>query len=169
MHSRRDTVIGWFLVGIQFGFIGAIVLVPRDSAFDGGAAIDAISWALIAAAGLLGVWGFRHLGSGLTPLPLPNGAVDLVTSGPYRWMRHPIYTAVIVGMAGIALRTRTPVVIGLAIGLALFLSLKARWEERHLRAEFPGYPEYASRTGMFLPLRLPERAGRPGSGSPLDG
>lgn len=169
MHSRRDIVIGWILVGIQGAFIAAIVVVPRDAAFDGGALVDVAAGALIAAAALLGLWGFRHLGSGLTPLPLPNGAVDLVTSGPYRWIRHPIYTAVIVGMAGIALRTRTPLVMGLAGGLGVFLWLKARWEERHLRDGFPGYADYARRTAMFLPIRPPRRAGRPGSGGPSDG
>jgi protein-S-isoprenylcysteine O-methyltransferase Ste14 len=162
-HSRRDTHIGWILVGIQFAFIAAIVLVPRDAAFDGGIAIDIAAAVLVGAAALLGVWGFRHLGDGLTPLPLPNGAVDLVTSGPYRWMRHPIYTAVIAGMGGIALRTRTPIVITIAIGLGVFLWLKARWEEGHLREGFPGYADYARDTSMFVPLRLPGRAGRPGS------
>lgn len=169
MHSRRDTLIGWGLVAIQLAFIAAIVLVPRDAAFDGGVIIDIAASALIATAALLGLWGFRHLGSGLTPLPLPNGAVDLVTVGPYRWVRHPIYTAVVLGMAGIALRTRTPLAIGLAAGLAVFLWLKARWEEQHLRDEFDGYEAYAKTTSMFLPTRLPDRAGRPGSGAPSDG
>jgi protein-S-isoprenylcysteine O-methyltransferase Ste14 len=168
-HSRRDTLIGWALVGIQLLFIGAIVLVPRDAAFDGGVATDGAAWALIGLAGMLGVWGFRHLGDGLTPLPLPNGAVDLVTSGPYRWMRHPIYTAVMVGMGGIALRTRTPLVIAIAVGLAAFLWFKARWEEGHLRDGFPGYVEYAHRTAMFVPLRPPRRAGRPGPSDTSDG
>ena len=75
----------------------------------------------------------------------------------HRRVRHPIYTAVITGMAGIALRTRTPVAIGLAVALAGFLSLKATWEERHLRSGFPGYDEYARSTPMFLPLSPPRR------------
>lgn len=168
-HTRRDIAIAWVLVGIQFLFIGAIVLVPRDAAFDGGVAVDIAAWVLVGFAALLGVWGFRNLGDGLTPLPLPNGAVELVTSGPYRWIRHPIYAAVIVGMAGIALRTRTPLAIGLVAGLAVFLWLKARWEEGHLRTGFPGYEGYAAATAMFLPIRPRNRDRRPGTGDPRGG
>ena len=156
-HSPRDRVIGWILVAIQAGLIGGIVLVPRDAAFDGGASIDWLSWLLIGVAGLLGVWALRHLGSGLTPLPLPNGSVDLITSGPYRWMRHPIYTAVMVGMSGIALRTRSWVPLALAAALVVFLGLKSRWEERHLEAGFPGYSDYAETTARFVPIRRPKR------------
>lgn len=164
MHSRRDTIIGWALVALQFGFIAAVVLLPRDAAFDGGVAVDVFAWALVAVAGVLGLWGFRHLGSGLTPLPLPNGAVGLVTSGPYRWMRHPIYTAVMIGMIGVAVRTRSILPMTAAVGLVVFLNLKARWEETHLVAGFDGYAGYAARTARFLPLRRPEGDGRPGSG-----
>lgn len=157
VHSLRDRLIAWVLVLVQFGFIGGIVLVPRDAAFDGGIVVDVVAWGLVAIAGALGLWAFRHLGDGLTPVPLPNGAVELVTTGPYRWIRHPMYTAVILGIGGIALRTRTPLAIALAGGLALFLWAKAEWEERHLRAHFEGYADYAGRTGRFLPVRPPGR------------
>lgn len=121
-------------------------------AWDGLAVLSAIGWTGIGAALILGIWGSLHLGRGAdTPLPLPNGATELVTRGPYRWIRHPLYTAVIIGTAGIALRSRTPVVIAAAIGLAAFLAAKARWEERHLRTAFAGYADYAGKTGRFVP------------------
>lgn len=169
MHSRHDRLIAWILVLIQFGFIAAIVLVPRDPAFDGGPIVDVVAWGLVIVAGVLGLWAFRHLGDGLTPVPLPNGSVDLITTGPYRWVRHPMYSAVIVGMAGIALRTRTPVAIGLALGLALFLWSKTQWEERHLREGFDGYTAYAASTPRFLPLRPHRGAGSPGPSARHDG
>lgn len=152
-HSTRDTMIGWALVAIQGAFIAAIVLLPRRPAFDGGTAVDLIAAALVGGGGLLGLWGFRHLGRGLTPTPLPNGAVDLVTSGPYRWVRHPIYTAVMAAMAGIALRTRSLGPMLAAGGLVAFLAAKARWEERHLLAGFEGYAAYAARTPRFVAIR----------------
>lgn len=152
-HSTRDTTIGWALVAIQGVFIAAIVLLPRRPAFDGGPAIDGVAAALVVGGGLLGLWSFRHLGRGLTPTPLPNGAVGLVTSGPYRWVRHPIYTAVIAAMGGIALRTRSVGPMLAAGGLAAFLAAKARWEERHLLAGFEGYAAYAAHTPRFLAIR----------------
>jgi protein-S-isoprenylcysteine O-methyltransferase Ste14 len=66
-------------------------------------------------------------------------------------VRHPIYTAVMVGVAGIALRSRTPIVLGMAALLVVFLGLKARWEERHLAEAFAEYETYRARTGRFLP------------------
>jgi protein-S-isoprenylcysteine O-methyltransferase Ste14 len=165
-HSRRDTIIGWSLVAIQGLLIVGVVVVPRHPVWDGGRAVDATAWALIALGAILGAWGFVHLGSGLTPLPLPNGAVELITSGPYRMMRHPIYTAVMVGMSGIALTTRTPIAMAIAAGLIVFLNAKARWEERHLRIAFAGYQEYAHTTARFVPLRWPDRDRRPGSTTP---
>ena len=147
----RDRVVAWTLVAVQGILIVAIVIIPRRHAWDYNGVVNAVALGGIGLAAILGLWAAWHLGSGLTPLPLPNGAVDLVVRGPYRWVRHPIYTAVIIGMAGIALRSRTPIVIGLAGALAVFLALKARWEETHLRSAFPGYQEYQSRTGRLLP------------------
>jgi protein-S-isoprenylcysteine O-methyltransferase Ste14 len=151
-HARRDEIIGWVLVAVQAVLIAAVILLPRDAAWDGPGWLEAAAWAAIAIAAVLGTWSALHLGTGLTPLPLPNGAVDLVTRGPYRWIRHPIYTAVSLGVGAIAIRTRTPMVIATAAALILFLAFKARWEERHLMRVFPGYEDYAARTGRFVPL-----------------
>lgn len=150
-HNLRNRTIGWGLVAIQAALIGAAVLIPRDPAWEGHQWLTVIGWGLIGVAFVVGGWGALHLGSGLTPLPLPNGATDLVTRGPYRWIRHPIYTAVIMGVAGIALRSRTPAVLGVAAALGGFLWFKARWEEQHLSEAFPGYAEYTSHTGGFVP------------------
>ena len=149
--TRRDRMTAWGLVAVQAVLIVAIVIIPRRHAWGDITLVNIGALTAIGLAAILGLWSAWHLGRGLTPLPLPNGAVDLVVHGPYRWVRHPIYTAVITGMAGIALRSRTPIVIGLAGALAVFLALKARWEEIHLQAAFPGYLEYQSRTGRLLP------------------
>lgn len=77
---------------------------------------------------------------------------QLVTAGPYSYLRHPLYTGMLIAMAGTALISGQ---LGAAIGFAcgvLFLSAKARREERILEEEFgPGYADYRSRTGRLLP------------------
>jgi len=150
-HPLRDRLIAWGLVAIQFALVAAVVVIPRDPAWNDLVVVGAIAWAMIAVAVALGGWGMLSLGSGLTPLPLPNGQVELVTRGPYRWVRHPIYTAVVMGVAGIAILSRTPAALAIAVTLGLFLALKARWEEQHLSAAFPGYAEYAQRVGRLVP------------------
>jgi len=77
---------------------------------------------------------------------------ELVRSGPYRWIRHPIYTGMVVALVGSGLiRDHRKGWIGLAIVLAAFY-IKARREERFLSEEFgDSYREHSRRTGMFLP------------------
>ena len=150
-HPFRDRLVAWILVSAQAGLIAAAVILPRRPAWDAPAWFGPAAWALIGAALALGLWGARHLGDGLTPLPLPNGAVDLVTNGPYRWIRHPLYSAVVLGVGAIALRSRTWSVIAVTAALTVVLLIKARWEERHLRATFEGYSRYAAEVGRFVP------------------
>jgi protein-S-isoprenylcysteine O-methyltransferase Ste14 len=149
--TQHDRIIAWTLVAGQGILIVAIVIIPRRHAWDYNGVVNAGALGGVGVAAMLGLWAVRHLGSGLTPLPLPNGAVDLVVRGPYRWVRHPIYTAVIIGLTGIAVRSRTPAAIAVAVLLAAFLAIKARWEEIHLQSAFPGYREYQKTTGRLLP------------------
>lgn len=145
-----DRAVAWVLVASQFVLIAAVVLAPGEH-WVVSTWMQVCAAGAIAVAALLGVWAARWLGKGLTPLPLPNGRTDLVVHGPYRWVRHPIYTAVLIGTAGVALRSGTWWSVAAAGGLAALFMVKARWEELHLDAAFPGYAAYHSRTGRFVP------------------
>ncbi len=99
----------------------------------------------LALAGLaLAVWAARTLGPALTPGTEPLPGAPLVQEGPYRYMRHPIYTGVVFALAGWTLAwanwTLALIVWLLA---AWYFEGKARAEERWLRARFPEYAEYA--------------------------
>ncbi len=146
--SHRTTA--WLLVAAQFFLIGVVALLPGGH-WQATAIHQAFAAVLVGFAVVLGLWAARWLGKGLTPLPLPNGQVDLVVHGPYRWVRHPMYTAVIIGMGGIALRSGSWWSVGAWAALVALFAFKSRWEERHLESAFPGYAEYRTRTGRFLP------------------
>ncbi len=146
----RARTTAWLFVVAQMALIAAVVVAPGNQ-WDAPRASRYASWVMVGIAAVLGLWAACWLGRGLTPLPLPNGKVDLVTGGPYRWVRHPMYSAVMLGMAGIALRSGSWWSCAAAVSLVGLLAAKARWEERHLAAAFPGYPEYRKRTGRFLP------------------
>lgn len=92
-------------------------------------------------------WAARHLGSGITGLILPSRD-RLVTTGPYRWVRHPVYVGITSAMIGVALATQSTE--GLLAVLLLFLPselYRARQEERALAAVFgPAWDEYRART-----------------------
>ena len=76
-------------------------------------------------------------------------ARTLVTTGPYRWARHPIYTVYLLINLGILLRHLTvPLALVLALWVALLL-VRIRYEEGVLSAAFPEYPDYRRRVRAF--------------------
>lgn len=77
---------------------------------------------------------------------------QLVTAGPYAYVRHPLYTGILVALVGTALVSgQLGAVLGFACAI-LFFRAKARREERILETEFGlGYADYRSRTGSLLP------------------
>lgn len=98
------------------------------------------------AAGLLG------LGSNLTPLPRPKAQACLVTSGAYRFVRHPIYSGVIAISLGWAFYVQSWLTLAYALIVVAFLDIKSRREERWLMEQFPAYGDYRRRVRKFLPF-----------------
>ncbi len=145
----RQARIDWALVAVQaLLFLGVGFWPPGWSPDMPGAPLAGLAVVLIGAVGLA-VSGY-HLGRALTPLPTPNGT-GLVAKGLYRWMRHPVYTSVVVICGGVALARGEVVVWALVVVLAVFFEFKTRLEESYLLRSYDGYEGYAARTGKFLP------------------
>ena len=118
---------------------------------------EAVPW--LAAGGILGAAGVGlaaagvlALGRNLTPLPYPRKGANLVESGAYRAVRHPIYAGLVLAAFGWALAWRSPITLVLAIVLLVFLDLKSRREERWLVEAFPAYAEYRRRVKKLVPF-----------------
>jgi protein-S-isoprenylcysteine O-methyltransferase Ste14 len=150
-HTRRDTAVAWFFVAIQAALLAVMVFYPRDAGWSPTPLMRAAGSAFMGAGVVVGFWSAAYLGRGLTPSPLPNGATGLVTKGPYRFVRHPMYTSVILLGIGIAIRSGSWIVTVALVGLILLFAVKSRWEEMHLADTFPGYERYMGTTGRFLP------------------
>jgi protein-S-isoprenylcysteine O-methyltransferase Ste14 len=97
------------------------------------------------------VRGVRDLGSAMTPVPRPRDAGELIDTGVYGVMRHPIYSGLLLVMFGGAIVQASLIALGLAACLAVVLYLKSTVEERWLEARYAGYASYRARTGRFLP------------------
>jgi len=135
----------------QFTLLGLIVLLParHDWAVSEQARRAAHGVAL--AALLLMVVAATSLGRGLTAQPLPNAHAQLRTGGLYRWVRHPIYTGLLLfALAEAAASGSVLKAVAAALLIAL-ITFKARWEEGWLRQRFDGYERYARRTPRFVP------------------
>ena len=134
---------GGVWVAVQFAWFAAIIGIGwLDLAVFTFSGQTGVGWALVLAAVALGGAAALSLGRNLTPYPKPVDSGTLVARGPYRLVRHPIYTAVILGMIGIAVRGGDWISLALAFGLVPFFYAKSSYEERHLTEEYPGYESY---------------------------
>jgi protein-S-isoprenylcysteine O-methyltransferase Ste14 len=97
-------------------------------------------------------WMFRHLGLNVTSTSMPRAQATLVTSGPYRWVRHPMYTAAIILLIATVLFTANWVVALGGGGVMGLLVLRSRVEEQRLVEKFgDAYRNYQRTTGRFWP------------------
>jgi len=96
--------------------------------------------------------GFLALGSSLSVFPSPRRRATLVTHGVFQFIRHPLYTGVLLIAFGWAIHAADPYRFVLSLVLVVFFHAKAGYEESRLRDHFPGYAEYQQRSGRFLPL-----------------
>ncbi len=101
---------------------------------------------LLAMAGLFG------LGRNLSVLPHPKDDAELVVSGAYRFVRHPIYSGLIIGAVGWALLNASVMTLIYAGVLFVFFDLKSRREERYLTQKFPHYADYKQHVHKLIPF-----------------
>lgn len=100
-------------------------------------------------------WLFSSIGSGITPTSATRREHRLVTSGPYRWVRHPLYT--IGSSMFMALGLIADNWFIMLLGILAFLAMASRTprEEANLIEKFGAeYREYMKRTGRYLPKLL---------------
>jgi len=147
----------WLVVG-QVLLIGLVFLGPRTVrgypawAFPFPNVGPALGIVLMVAGGALLLAGLVRLGRGLTPLPFPKEDGDLVQSGPFALVRHPMYSGGLVLALGWTLFVQGWLTIGYVIALFAFLDAKSRREERWLMAKFPEYEAYQRRVRKLIPF-----------------
>jgi protein-S-isoprenylcysteine O-methyltransferase len=98
------------------------------------------------------IWARIHLGKNWSSSPAVKEGHELVTSGPYRYVRHPIYTGLLVAAFGTAL---TGTYFGLDVFFVYLILIFSRLnkEEKIMLELFPGqYPAYQTRTKRLIPF-----------------
>jgi len=96
--------------------------------------------------------GFVNLGRNLTAFPKPLDNGELVTTGVYAIVRHPIYTAVLCGCIGYVLLCGSWYAASVTVLLGIWFEFKSRAEERYLRTRFPAYAQYTRTVKKFIPF-----------------
>jgi len=137
------------LVLLQFGLIGLMVYFSR------GVLHSPAAMAIFAAGAAFGFWAIAHNQTGNFHIrPILKNGCRLITSGPYRLIRHPMYTSVIIMMLGVLISTPTLLESTFYLALIAVLYLKARREERLWCGHNPKYLSYKKRTKLFIPYVL---------------
>jgi len=140
------------LVFLQFLSLGMLFWPLRNNYFLNGW-IFSLS-CLILALGIL-IWTSRHNRVGnFNIVPEIKEGCELIETGPYQFIRHPMYTSVILIGIGALLYSFALWKVGVLGFLVFVLYLKAKREEGYWCAKTPKYREYQGKTDMFIPFVL---------------
>ena len=149
-NSRRLPV-----TGLTAAAVFVLVRVLRGGSLAVHSPVLGAIGAVVFAFGIaLAIWARVYLGRNWGMPMTQKAEPELVTSGPYRFVRHPIYSGLLAGLLGTALATN---LIGLIIAPVLggYFYYCGSVEEKNLTATFPtAYPAYRHTTKMLIPFVL---------------
>jgi protein-S-isoprenylcysteine O-methyltransferase Ste14 len=161
--ERLDrTQEGWFilitlrLAGVAtMGSIVAYLVNPQGIAWASVPLPEWLRWTgagLLAACALLLSWTLHSLGKNLTDTVVIRKAHTLVTTGPYRWVRHPFYVSVLLLALSCAMLAANWFILASGLTLFTMMVLRTRIEEGKLVERFGDeYRRYMQHTGAFFP------------------
>jgi protein-S-isoprenylcysteine O-methyltransferase Ste14 len=159
--SLRDIRSHGFYRFFAWEAILALLLLNLEDWFeDLFSAGQLVSWFLLMAAALLALYATALLLRRGQPSQTRNDpalvgiekTTRLVTTGVYRYIRHPQYCSLLLLTWGVLLKSLSPVTVGLALVATCFLVVTAKVEEvENIRFFGAPYEEYRQRTRMFIP------------------
>lgn len=126
--------------------------LPRVRIIPANPVIELIGVALCAVGIAFAIWARWHLGRNWSSVPTLKEGHELVTSGPYARVRHPIYTGMLTAALGSALTLGGVALIAFVACCVAFL-WRVPVEERLMQQQFPNdYPAYRARTKALIPF-----------------
>ena len=139
---------GRVLVAVQFAALAVILFWPGKTVSDTQALIGTL---IEIVGGVLLILGFIHLKDSLKITPEPKENAQVVNTGIYKYIRHPIYSGLIFFGAGQVVSKWTLTILTAFIVLVADLVAKYRYEDSLLIKVYPGADEYQRKVGALLP------------------
>jgi protein-S-isoprenylcysteine O-methyltransferase Ste14 len=145
--SKNEVHVSRILVLLQFLTSASLVLSARLES-------EHVVGFTMATVGLcLGLWAIAAVGpTQVSIMPEVKAKTQLVTAGPYRFVRHPMYTSLMLFCGGFVVTPFHWWKIAAWLVLLFVLVAKSRIEERRLMARFADYDNYRKRTHRFVPF-----------------
>jgi protein-S-isoprenylcysteine O-methyltransferase Ste14 len=137
----------FLLVSLQFFFILLLVLGSDIHGFS------ILAFSFLAASFVLVIWAFLSMRkSRLRIIPMPSEDAVLITDGPYQYIRHPMYSSILIGSIGLLINYFSWLRLGILIALFIVLLIKLKWEEKMLSVKFGDYKHYMQHSSMLIPF-----------------
>jgi protein-S-isoprenylcysteine O-methyltransferase Ste14 len=141
----------WYVV-IQFALVGLVVFGPSFWVFDQTALTSTVGVSLFLGGGFLFVTGVLRLGNNFTAVPYPKDQATLIETGPFHFVRHPMYSGTIFMALGWSLWVHSGSTLCYATLLFVFFDIKTRREENWLKEKFSDYTAYQIRVRKLIPF-----------------
>jgi protein-S-isoprenylcysteine O-methyltransferase Ste14 len=146
-------LLGNLLVSVQFGALAVLAVLAWGT--WQAAANHSMTWLLLGLSGIVGVWALSANRPGNFNIhPTPHQDGEMIHHGPYRWIRHPMYTSVLLFGAALAVAITSLSAWLVWAVLAGVLWSKSLLEERWMKRKHPAYNAYLARSRRFIPYLL---------------
>ncbi|MBS1653320.1 MAG: hypothetical protein JSU05_00625 [Bacteroidetes bacterium] len=144
MNDKHRSVV---LVTVQFGVLIALLVTTKQWHFN------AASMALLFLSAALMFWAMLVMSkSRLRVQPIPAPDATMIIAGPYRFIRHPMYSSLLLGSAGLLIMYFSLFRLLLVLILIIDLLFKLHFEERLLTRKFSNYTEYKAISKRLVPF-----------------
>ncbi len=150
MHKSKSKE--YFMVMLQFLLFAFYFLLPSFNFYYHHQFLK-ISAVIICVSGII-ICGIAvlQLNIHLSALPSPRKNSPLITTGIFKYMRHPIYTGIFLTALGYAFYIGSITKLIVAILLILLFTVKSSYEEKMMQNKFPEYEDYKNKTAKFFPF-----------------
>lgn len=129
-------------------FIG--YLLPVDGSFGFSVDVQNAGFLLFVFGTVIVLLALLQLNKNASPFPTPGNSAVLIQNGLYKWVRHPIYSGIILMLLGYSVYQNSIYKGCITALLMLLFHFKTKYEEQQLIKKFPEYVAYKRKTGKFF-------------------